>query len=107
MIVRMLHYKIKPGKLDEYLSLFAGVKERTAGMEGISFFELFRDLEDPNTLFIAQVFEDGADMEKYGETGPNKEYNDAVLPMIKGFGLAMTYEVSAATPIPLSPAASS
>lgn len=103
MIVRMLHYKIKPGKLDEYLSLFAGVKERTAGMEGITFFELFRDLEDPNTLFIAQVFEDTADMEKYGQIGPNEEYNAAVMPLIQEFGHAMTYEVSAAMPLPLPP----
>lgn len=97
----MLHYKIKPGKLDEYLSLFAGVKERTDGLEGLTFFELFRDLEDPNTLLIAQVFEDEADLEKYGEIGPNKEYNDAVLPLIQGFSLAMTYEVSKASPLSL------
>ena len=72
-------------------------------MAGMTFFELFRDLEDPNTLFIAQVFEDGADMEKYGEIGPNKEYNDAVTPLIQEFGLAMTYEVSAASPLALQP----
>ena len=101
MVVRMLHYKVKPGKLDEYLSHFAGMKERTAGLEGMTFFELFRDLEDPNTLFVAQVFEDDADMDKYAEIGPNKEYNDAVLPMIEEFGLAMTYEVSEASPLPL------
>ena len=103
MILRMLHYKVKPDKLDEYLSLFAGVKERTAALEGLTFFELFRDLEDPNTLLIAQVFEDEADMEEYAEIGPNKEYNDAVLPMIEGFHLAMTYEVSKASPLPLPP----
>jgi quinol monooxygenase YgiN len=99
MIVRMLHYKVKPGKLEEYLALFAGVKERTAGTEGLTFFELFRDLEDPNTLFIAQVFEDGADLDKYTEVGPNQEYNDAVLPLIEGFGHAMTYTVSEANPL--------
>ena len=102
MIVRMLHYKIKPGKLEEYLSLFAGVKERTAGMEGMTFFELFRDLEDPNTLFIAQVFEDEMDMEKYNQIGPNEEYSAAVTPMIQEFGLAMTYEVSRAAPLPIA-----
>lgn len=30
MVVRLLHYKVKPGKLEEYVSLLAGVKERTA-----------------------------------------------------------------------------
>ena len=103
MIVRMLHYKVEPGKLDEYLSLFAGVKERTAALEGLTFFELFRDLEDPNTLFIAQVFEDEADMEQYNEIGPNKEYSEAILPMIQEFGLAMTYEVSQASPLLIAP----
>ena len=103
MVVRLLHYKVKPGKLDEYLSLFAGVKERTAGMEGMTFFELFQDLNDPNTLFIAQVFEDEMDLEKYNEIGPNEEYSKAVMPMIQEFGLAMTYEVSKASPLPLSP----
>ena len=103
MVVRLLHYKVKPGKLDEYLSLFAGVKERTAGMEGMTFFELFQDLNDPNTLFIAQVFEDEMDLEKYNEIGPNEEYSKAVMPMIQEFGLAMTYEVSEASPLPLSP----
>jgi quinol monooxygenase YgiN len=102
MIVRMLHYKIKPGKLDEYLSLFAGVKERVAGMEGINFFELFRDLEDPNTLFLVAVFEDSLDLDKYNEVGPNKEYNEAVMPLIDGFDLAMVYEVSAANPLPFA-----
>jgi len=103
MIVRLLHYKVKPGKMDEYLSLFAGVKKRTAGMEGMTFFELFRDLEDPNTLFIAQVFEDEMDLEKYNQVGPNEEYSKAVTPMIQEFGLAMTYEVSGASPLPLHP----
>jgi quinol monooxygenase YgiN len=100
MIVRMLHYKIKPGKLDEYLSLFAGVKERIAGLEGIALFKLLRDLEDPNTLFLVAVFEDNLDLDKYNEVGPNKEYNDAVMPLIEGFDLAMVYEVSAANPMP-------
>jgi quinol monooxygenase YgiN len=100
MNVRMLHYKIKPGKLDEYLSLFAGVKERTASMEGLAFFDIFQDLEDPNTLFLAAVFEDDMDMEKYMEIGPNQEYSDAVAPLIQEFGLAMSYEVSKATPVP-------
>lgn len=100
MIVRMLHYKIKPGKLDEYLSLFAGVKERVSGLEGIAFFELTRDLEDPNTLLLVAVFEDNVDMDKYNEVGPNKEYNDAVTPLIEGFDVAMVYEVSAANPMP-------
>lgn len=103
MVVRMLHYKVKPGKMEEYLKLFAGVKERTAGMKGMTFFELFRDLKDPNTLFIAQVFEDEMDMEKYNQIGPNKEYSDAVSPLIQEFGLAMTYQVSKAAPLPLSP----
>ena len=103
MVIRMLHYKIKPGKLDEYLGLFAGVKERVANIKGLTYFELFRDLKDPNTLFIAQVFEDGADMEKYAEIGPNEDYNNAVLPMIEGFGHAMTYEVNSASPLPLPP----
>jgi quinol monooxygenase YgiN len=105
MNVRMLHYKIKPGKLDEYLSLFAGVKERVEGLEGVSFFQLFRDLEDPNTLFLTAIFEDNVDMEKYNEVGPNKEYNDAVTPLIAGFDLAMVYEVSEANPIPSTSAA--
>lgn len=102
MIVRMLHYKIKPGKLDEYLSLFAGVKERVTGLEGIAFFKIFRDLEDPNTLFLVAVFEDSIDLEKYNEVGPNQEYNDAVMPLIEGFDLAMVYEVSAANPMPFA-----
>jgi quinol monooxygenase YgiN len=96
----MLHYKIKPGKLEEYLSLFAGVKERVTGLEGVNFFQLFRDLEDPNTLFLVAVFEDSLDLEKYNEVGPNKEYSDAVAPLITGFDLAMVYEVSAANPLP-------
>jgi quinol monooxygenase YgiN len=100
MDVRMLHYKIRPGKLDEYLSHFAGLKERVSGMEGINFFGLFRDLEDPNTLFLAIVIDDNLDMEKYNEVGPNKEYSDAVMPLIEGFDLAMVYEVSAANPMP-------
>lgn len=100
MIVRMLHYKIKPGKLDAYLSLFGGLKERVTGLEGLSFFEVFQDLEDPNTLFLAMVFEDEMDMEKYNEVGPNQEYSDAVAPLIESFGLAMAYEVSKATPLP-------
>ena len=102
MAVRMLHYKIKPGKLDEYLSLFAGVKERVSNLEGVNFFELFRDLEDPNTLFLAAVFEDSLDMDEYNKIGLNKEYNDAVTPLIEGFDLAMVYEVSGANPIPLT-----
>ncbi len=102
MVVRMLHYKIKPGKLDEYLGLFAGVKERVAGMEGVAFFKLFRDLEDPNTLFLVVVFEDNIDLEKYNEVGPNKEYNEAVMPLIEGFDLATVYEVSKATTLPFA-----
>lgn len=102
MVVRLLHYKIKPGKMDEYLGLFAGVKERTAGMEGMTFFELFRDIEDPNTLFIAQVFEDELDMDKYIELGPNEEYSAAVAPLIQEFGLAKVFEVSKATPMPIA-----
>ena len=51
---------------------------------------------------IAQVFEANADMEKYNEVGPNEEYSAAVTPMIQEFGLAMTYEVSKATPLPLT-----
>ena len=100
MAIRMLHYRIKPGKLDEYLSLFASVKERVSGLGGVNFFELFRDLEDPNTLFLAAVFEDSLDMDEYNKIGPNKEYKDAVTPLIEGFDLAMVYEASAANPIP-------
>jgi quinol monooxygenase YgiN len=102
MIVRMLHYNIKPGKLDEYLSLFAGVKERVIGLEGINFFQMFRDLEDPNTLFLVTIFEDNFDMEKYNEVGPNQEYSNAVMPLIEGFDLAMVYEVSSATALPFA-----
>jgi quinol monooxygenase YgiN len=100
MIVRLLHYKIKPGMLDEYLGLFNDLKERVVDVKGLSFFNVFRDLEDPNTLFLASVFEDDADMETYNEVGPNKEYSDAVGSLIESFGLAMAYEVSGARPIP-------
>jgi quinol monooxygenase YgiN len=96
MNVRVLHYRIKQGKLDEYLSLFAGVKERVAGMDGINFFKLFRDMEDPNVLCLVAVFEDNLDLERYNEIGPNQEYTDAVMPLIEGFDIAMVYEVSAA-----------
>ena len=78
------------------------MKERVSGLEGVNFFELFRDLEDPNTLFLAAIFEDSLDMDEYNEVGPNKAYNDAVTPLIEGFDLAMVYEVSAANPIPLA-----
>ena len=99
MNVRVLHYRIKQGKLDEYLSLFDGVKERVAGMDGINFFQLFRDMEDPNVLCLVAVFEDNLDLERYNETGPNQEYTDAVMPLIEGFDIAMVYEVSAAHPL--------
>jgi quinol monooxygenase YgiN len=99
MNVRVLHYRIKPGKLDEYLNLFAGVKERVAGMDGINFFKLFRDLEDPNMLCLVAVFEDSLDLERYSEIGPNQKYTDAVTPLIEGFDMAMVYEVSAANPL--------
>jgi quinol monooxygenase YgiN len=99
MNVRVLHYRIKTGKLDEYLSLFSDVKERVAGMDGISFFKLFRDLEDPNILCLVAVFEDSLDLERYNEIGPNQEYTDAVTPLIEGFDMAMVYEVSAANPL--------
>ena len=102
MNVRVLHYRIKPGKLDEYLRLFAGMKEQVAGMEGISFFKLFRDLEDANVLCLIAVFEDSLDLERYNEIGPNQTYTDAVMPLIEGFDMAMVYEVSAATPIPMT-----
>ena len=101
MKVRVLHYRIKPGKLEAYLSLFAGVKERVADMDGISFFKLFRDLEDPNTLFLIAVFEDSLDLERYNEIGPNKAYVDAITPLIEGFDMSMVYEVSAAKPLPV------
>mgnify|MGYP000738906765 CR=1 FL=1 len=102
MIVRMLHYQIKPGKRDAYLKLFRDLQERVAGMEGLAFFDLFQDLEDPNTLFLVAVFEDSLDLDKYNEVGPNKKYNDAVMPLIEGFDLAMVYEVSAANPLPFA-----
>lgn len=99
MKVRMIHYKIKPGKLDEYLNLLASVQERTSGLEGMSFFQVFRDQEDPNTLFLVQVFENEEALEKYGEIGPNQEYHDAVTPLIEEYRLAMAYDVSEAKPL--------
>lgn len=99
MVVRMLHYKIKPGKLEEYLSHFSKVADRTAGLEGLTFFEIMRDLKDPNTLLIAQVFEDDAALERYAEVGPDEKYTETVMPLIEEFGLAMTYEVSEAKPL--------
>ena len=99
MIVRALHYKIKPGKMDEYLGHFAGVEERTANFEGLSFFKLFQDREDPNGLFIFQVFENEKAIEKYSEVGPTQEYTDKVMPLIEEFGLAQAYEVSKAKPL--------
>ena len=50
-----------------------------------------------NTLFLAAVFEDELDMDKYAEIGPNQAYSDAVAPLIESFDLAMSYEVSKAT----------
>jgi hypothetical protein len=40
--------------------------------------------------------------DKYNEVGPNKEYSDAVSPLIEGFGHAMTYTVSEASPLLLA-----
>lgn len=97
MNVRLLHYQIKPGQRDAYLKLFRDLQERVAGMEGLAFFNIFQDLEDPNTLFLAAVFEDELDMDKYAEIGPNQAYSDAVAPLIESFDLAMSYEVSKAT----------
>ena len=99
MIVRVVHFKIKPGKLDEYLGHISGVEKRVAGLEGLSFFKLFQDREDPNTLFIFTVFDSEEAIERYSELGPNKEYTDSVQPLIEEFGLAMRYDVSEATPL--------
>ena len=70
---------------------------RVEGMEGLAFLKVFQDLEDPNTLFLAAVFEDDIDMDKYTEVGPNQAYSDAVAPLVESFDLAMSYEVSKAT----------
>ena len=96
MIVRVIHFKIKPGKLDEYLGHFSAVEERAAGFEGLSFFKLFKDREDPNTLFLFTVFDNEENTEKWAEIGPTKEYSDTVQPLIEEFGLAMSYDVSEA-----------
>ena len=99
MIVRMLHYKVKPGKLDEYLNLFAEVEERVSNLEGLSFFKLFEDREDPNTLFLVQVLADEEALKKYNEIGPDEEYTNAVMPLIEKFDLANAYKVSEVQPL--------
>ena len=99
MIVRMIHYRVKPGKLDEYLNLFAGVEERVSNLEGLSFFKLFKDREDPNTMFLIQILDNEEALEKYTEVGPDEEYTEAVTPLIEEFMLANTYEVSEVKPL--------
>jgi hypothetical protein len=58
MITRLVKLTLQPDKIEDFMQVFAEVKETIAGFDGCHRVELLQDIASPNIFFTYSVWED-------------------------------------------------
>ena len=64
MLVIRFKVQVQPDKIDEALAAFLAVAPPSRAIDGVLHFDIGRDLNDPNAIIAAEVFEDEAARER-------------------------------------------
>lgn len=68
MIVRIVKMTFDPGKVDEFLEVFAMYKENIRKQEGCSHLDLLRDVNSPNIFFTYSHWENEECLNNYRDS---------------------------------------
>ena len=65
MIKRIVKLTFRPDKIEDFQTLFEGVKNRIRHFPGCEYLELWQDQNDPRIFFTYSFWQDSDDLEAY------------------------------------------
>ena len=67
-MIRIVKMEFEPSKIEAFLELFGGVKEKIRGFEGCQHLELLRQTQDGNIFFTYSVWEGEWALQNYRQS---------------------------------------
>ncbi len=68
MIIRVVRMTFEPGKVEEFLVIFNGARDRIRHFEGCLHLDLWQDVDAPNVYTTCSHWQSAADLENYRQS---------------------------------------
>jgi quinol monooxygenase YgiN len=94
VVVQHIRYSIKPGRLEAYLPILAGLEEASRKVPGVLSFQHYHDRQDANTIFLEARFQSKEVAQQVFDSQARAEYLSAAADMFAGMTQFSWYTVS-------------